>query len=107
MDAKILVAYASRAGSTSRVAEAIGKTLAESGAQVEVRLMKDVKDPAPYRVVVAGSAIQGGRWLHAKWLQALPRPIPQTRRLPITLRRLRVCFRLQALSSFRPDLHRC
>jgi menaquinone-dependent protoporphyrinogen oxidase len=60
---KILVAYASRAGSTAGVAEAIGKTLAESGAQVEVRPMKDVTDLAPYRAVVAGSAIQGGRWL--------------------------------------------
>jgi menaquinone-dependent protoporphyrinogen oxidase len=60
---KILVAYASRAGSTGGVAEAIGKTLAESGAQVEVRLMKDVQDLAPYRAVVAGSAIHGGQWL--------------------------------------------
>jgi len=60
---KILVAYASRAGSTAGVAEAIGKTLAESGAQVEVRPMTEVKDLAPYRAVVAGSAIQGGQWL--------------------------------------------
>jgi menaquinone-dependent protoporphyrinogen oxidase len=63
MDDKILVAYASRAGSTAGVAEAIGKTLAESGAQVEVRLMKDVQDLTPYRAVVAGSAIQGRKWL--------------------------------------------
>jgi menaquinone-dependent protoporphyrinogen oxidase len=63
MDDKILVAYASKAGSTEGVAEAIGKTLAESGAQVEVRPMKDVKDLAPYCAVVAGSAIQGGQWL--------------------------------------------
>jgi menaquinone-dependent protoporphyrinogen IX oxidase len=39
---KILVCYASRAGSTGGVAEAIGKTLSESGASVDVRLMKDV-----------------------------------------------------------------
>ena len=63
MSNKILVAYASRAGSTAGVAEAIGVTLAESGAQVEVRLMEDVKDLAPYRAVVAGSAIHGGKWL--------------------------------------------
>lgn len=59
----ILVAYASRNGATAGVAEAIGKTLAESGVSAEVKDMKDVKDITPYRAVVAGSAIQGNRWL--------------------------------------------
>jgi len=63
MPNKILVAYASRTGSTAGVAEAIGQTLAESGASVEVCRMQDVKDLTPYRAVVAGSAIQGGQWL--------------------------------------------
>jgi menaquinone-dependent protoporphyrinogen oxidase len=63
MNGKILVAYASRTGSTVGVAEAIGKTLAEGGAQVDVMAMQDVTDITPYRAVVAGSAIQGGRWL--------------------------------------------
>lgn len=63
MSNAILVAYASRTGSTIGVAEAIGKTLAESGAEVEVRPMKDVKDISPYRAVVAGSAINSGQWL--------------------------------------------
>lgn len=63
MSNKILVAYASRAGSTAGVAEAIGKTLTESGAEVDVRLMKDVQDLTSYRAVVAGSAIRGGKWL--------------------------------------------
>jgi menaquinone-dependent protoporphyrinogen oxidase len=63
MSDKILVAYASRTGSTAGVAEAIGKTLSENGVQVEVRPMGDVKDLAPYRAVVAGSAIQGRQWL--------------------------------------------
>jgi menaquinone-dependent protoporphyrinogen oxidase len=63
MTNKILVAYASRTGSTVGVAEAIGKTLAESGAQVEVRPMNEITDLAPYRAVVAGSAIQEASWL--------------------------------------------
>jgi menaquinone-dependent protoporphyrinogen oxidase len=63
MSNTILVVYASRAGSTAGVAEAIGKTLVESGAQVEARPVQDVKDLAPYRAVVAGSAIHGGQWL--------------------------------------------
>jgi menaquinone-dependent protoporphyrinogen oxidase len=60
---RILVTYASRAGSTAGVAEAIGKTLTENGAQVDVRPMQEVEDLAPYGAVVAGSAIQGGEWL--------------------------------------------
>jgi flavodoxin len=40
MSRKILVTYASRAGSTAGVAEAIGKTLAESGAQVVIIPMR-------------------------------------------------------------------
>lgn len=63
MNEKVLVTYASRTGSTVGVAEAIGKTLAEKGIQVEVLDMKEVKDLAPYRAVVAGSAIQGNQWL--------------------------------------------
>jgi menaquinone-dependent protoporphyrinogen oxidase len=60
---KILVTYASRAGSTAGVAEAISKALVESGAQVEVRPMQDVKDLTLYQALVAGSAIQAGQWL--------------------------------------------
>jgi menaquinone-dependent protoporphyrinogen oxidase len=63
MTNKILVTYASRAGSTAGVAEAIGKTLSESGAQVDVLPMQDVKDLAPYQAVVAGNAIQNKQWL--------------------------------------------
>ncbi len=63
MTNKILVTYASRAGSTAGVAEAIGQTLAENGAQVDVMPMKDVKDLTPYRAVVAGSAIRKSKWL--------------------------------------------
>lgn len=63
MNDKILVTYASRAGSTMGVAEAIGKTLSESGAQVDVIPISDVKDLSPYRAVVAGSAIRKSKWL--------------------------------------------
>lgn len=63
MSNKILVTYASRIGSTAGVAEAIGQTLTESGALVDVRPMKEVQDLAPYGAVVAGSAIQAGQWL--------------------------------------------
>jgi menaquinone-dependent protoporphyrinogen oxidase len=63
MSNTILVTYASRNGATAGVAEAIGKTLAENGVQVEVLPMTEVKDLTPYQAVVAGSAIQAGKWL--------------------------------------------
>jgi menaquinone-dependent protoporphyrinogen oxidase len=63
MNDKILVTYASRAGSTAGVAEAIGKTLAGKGLQVDVLSMQAVKDLTPYRALVAGSAIRGQKWL--------------------------------------------
>ena len=63
MNQQILVTYASRFGATAGVAEAIGKTLTELGAQVDVLPMKDVPDLSTYQAVVAGSAINGGAWL--------------------------------------------
>jgi len=63
MPTKILVTFASRFGATAGVAEAIGKTLAEHGAQVDVLPMIEVTNLAPYDAVVAGSAINGGAWL--------------------------------------------
>ena len=63
MNDKILITYASRAGSTAGVAEEIGKTLIEMGLQVDVLPMQEVEDLAPYRAVVAGSAIRGQKWL--------------------------------------------
>lgn len=63
MNDKILVTYASRSGSTAEIAEAIGKTLAQNGAQVVVLPMQDVKDLTPYCAVVAGSAIRKSKWL--------------------------------------------
>jgi hypothetical protein len=49
MTNKILVTYATCTGSTVGVAEAIGKSLAEGGAQVDVLPMQAVKELGPTR----------------------------------------------------------
>jgi menaquinone-dependent protoporphyrinogen oxidase len=63
MSNKILVTYATCTGSTVGVAEAIGKSLAEGGAQVDVLPMQAVRELGSYLAVVAGSAIHGNQWL--------------------------------------------
>jgi len=63
MNNTILVTYASCTGWTVGVAEAIGKSLAEGSAVVDVLPMRDVKDLSAYSAVVAGSAIQAKQWL--------------------------------------------
>ncbi|HSB02397.1 MAG TPA: flavodoxin domain-containing protein [Anaerolineales bacterium] len=63
MNNRILITYASRAGSTAEIAEAIGKTLRQNGAQVDVLSIKNVKDLSTYRAVIVGSAIRGSKWL--------------------------------------------
>jgi menaquinone-dependent protoporphyrinogen oxidase len=63
MSEKILIAYASKCGSTGEVAEAIGEVWCDSGAAVDVRQVKEVTDVSAYRAVVVGSAVRMRRWL--------------------------------------------
>jgi menaquinone-dependent protoporphyrinogen oxidase len=59
----VLVAYATRCGSTGSVAEAMAEALRGMGIPVEVRLVENVKDLGPYQAVIVGSAIRRGQWL--------------------------------------------
>jgi menaquinone-dependent protoporphyrinogen oxidase len=77
----VLVAYATKAGSTGEVAEAVGQALCASGAAVDVKPVKEVDDLDGYEAVVVGSAIRIGRWLpeairfveaNARTLAAMP-----------------------------------
>jgi menaquinone-dependent protoporphyrinogen oxidase len=60
---RVLIAYASKCGSTGSVAEAMGEALCAMGAAVDVRLVEKVKDLSPYQAVMVGSAIRRGQWL--------------------------------------------
>ncbi|NIN65957.1 MAG: flavodoxin, partial [Anaerolineae bacterium] len=63
MSDKILVAYATKVGSTVEVAEAIAEELRDAGAGVEVHPAKDVKELSPYSAAILGSGIRMGTLL--------------------------------------------
>ena len=60
---KILVAYASRCGSTGEIAAAIGEELCAAGAETVVLPVKEVKSLAGFDAVVLGSATRMGKLL--------------------------------------------
>lgn len=90
---KILVAYASRYGTTGGVAEAIGRTLCDAGFDVDTRLVKHVDDVSPYRAVVLGSAINRASWL--------PEAIEFAERNSETLKGLPVAYFLTCITLYR------
>ena len=57
----VLVAYASKRGSTREVAEAVAATLRDHGLQVDIRPAAEVADVTEYDAVVLGAAIYMGR----------------------------------------------
>lgn len=57
---RILVAYATMAGSTVEVAQAVGEEIAKSGTQVDILPISEIKDLTTYDgVVVGGPMIMG------------------------------------------------
>ena len=62
MSDKILVAFATRYGSTAEVAEKIAATLRESGAVVDVRPVREVRSLNEYSTVVLGAPLYIGSW---------------------------------------------
>lgn len=78
---KVLVAYASKRGSTEEIAAAVAETIRAAGLEVDCRESGDVDDVSPYGAVVLGSAVYMKRWRgdakhflrkHSKQLAELP-----------------------------------
>jgi menaquinone-dependent protoporphyrinogen oxidase len=59
---KVLVAYASKRGSTAEIAESVAETLRGAGFEVECLESGEVADVSPYDAVVLGSAVYMKRW---------------------------------------------
>ena len=61
---KILIAYATKTGSTAEVATEIGRVIeSKGGCQVDVRPVGKLNGVDGYDAVVIGSAIRAGKWL--------------------------------------------
>ena len=58
----VLLAYASRFGSTQEVAATIASVLSEAGLEVDLQPMQDVKSLDRYDAVVLGAAIYNAKW---------------------------------------------
>lgn len=62
MSDSILVAYATRYGSTQEIAEAVAATLRESGLEVDIQPMRKVRTLEGFRASVLGAPLYIGRW---------------------------------------------
>jgi menaquinone-dependent protoporphyrinogen oxidase len=63
MDKKILITYATKAGSTVEIAAVIGESLSKRGFQVDVKPVSENPAIDGYQAVLMGSAIRMGSWL--------------------------------------------
>lgn len=79
----ILVAYATRNGSTEEVATAVAATLRDSGCGVELRRAAEARDPVgDCDLVVLGAPLYAGRW-HRDAHRFLKRHRGELGRVPI------------------------
>ncbi|MCX9078211.1 MAG: flavodoxin domain-containing protein, partial [Candidatus Methanoperedens sp.] len=62
MTNKILVAYASKYGATTEIAEKIGEVLRQGGIDADVLPAERVEALNLYDAVVLGSAVYAGQW---------------------------------------------
>lgn len=89
---RILVAYASKSGTTVEVAEAIGQALESDFTRVEVRPVEEVADIDWYDAAVIGSAVRVGKWLPVA-VQFVAQHQEQLRRIPVAY--FTVCLTMQ------------
>ena len=63
MTRKLLVTYATKAGSTAEIASKIGEHFGNRGFNVDVINVKSNPDPSQYDAVILGSCVRMGNWV--------------------------------------------
>ena len=63
MTGRVLIAYATKYGSTKEIAEFIGEKLNGKGIQADVSAAVDADSLASYDLVIIGSPVYTGKWL--------------------------------------------
>jgi menaquinone-dependent protoporphyrinogen oxidase len=81
---KILIATASKHGSTAQIGAAIAEQLRSAGAEVHVLSPEQVADVADYDAAILGSAVYMGRWMGTA-RALLHRSEAQLRTIPVWL----------------------
>lgn len=84
MSSSVLVAYATRYGSTQEVAEAVAATLRERGLEVDLQPMRQVRTLDQYRAVVLGAPLYMFRW-HKDAINFLERHRAALTALPVAI----------------------
>lgn len=84
MSASILVAYATRYGSTQEVAEAVAATLRERGLEVVIQPMREVRTLDQYGGVVLGAPLYMFHW-HKDALHFLARHREALKQRPVAV----------------------
>jgi menaquinone-dependent protoporphyrinogen oxidase len=99
MAARVLVAYASRCGSTEGVARAVGDVLREKGLEADVVQVSKAARLETYQAAVIGAPIHAGRWMREarSFVEANQ---GQLRRMPTA------CFATCMCLAKNPDKHK-
>ncbi|MGZ4387390.1 MAG: flavodoxin domain-containing protein [Gaiellaceae bacterium] len=84
IEGRVLVAYATKHGSTREVAESVASTLRGRGIDVEVKPAVAVNELDPYSAVVLGGALYTGRW-HADARRLLAKRRKELAALPVAV----------------------
>ncbi len=84
MSSSVLVAYATRYGSTQEVAEAVAATLRERGLEVDLQPMRQVRTLGHYGAVVLGAPLYMFRW-HKDAINFLERHRAALTALPVAI----------------------